>query len=51
MLFDASAKAKPYVPQEGDTLDAIAKRESPAGVEMTWQQLALFNWAPMTPKR
>lgn len=44
MAFDNRDRAKPYAPQEGDTLRAIAERETSAGNPMTWQQLARFNW-------
>lgn len=44
MGFDKRENARPYVPQEGDTLRRIAEREAAAGNPVTWQELARFNW-------
>lgn len=44
MGFDKRENAKPYVPQDGDTLRTIAERETAAGNPITWQELARFNW-------
>ena len=44
MGFDRREHAKRYAPQEGDTLQAIAERETEAGNPLTWQDLARFNW-------
>ncbi|NBB84995.1 MAG: OmpA family protein [Bacteroidetes bacterium] len=44
MGFDGREHAKRYAPQEGDTLQAIAERETEAGNPLTWQDLARFNW-------
>ncbi len=41
---DAQSSAKKYSPQDGDTLEKIAERETAAGNEMTWQSIAKFNW-------
>ena len=44
MGFDTRDNAKSYIPQEGDTLQAIAERETAAGNPLSWQDLARFNW-------
>lgn len=44
MGFDRREKAQQYTPQDGDTLRTIAERETAAGNEMSWQELAQFNW-------
>ncbi len=44
MVFDNRQAAKAYVPQDGDTLQAIAERESATGNPLTWQELARYNW-------
>lgn len=44
MGYESTAKAKTYTPQDGDTLRAIAERETAAGNPLTWQDLARFNW-------
>ncbi len=44
MGFDKRENAKTYAPQDGDTLQAIATRETAAGNEITWQDIAKFNW-------
>ncbi len=44
MGFDNRKNAKAYVPQEGDTLQTIAERETAAGNPLTWQELARYNW-------
>lgn len=49
MGFENRNKAKRYSRQEGDTLRAIAERETAAGNPMTWQELALFNFGTDDP--
>jgi outer membrane protein OmpA-like peptidoglycan-associated protein len=49
MAFDKRENAKKYTPQEGDTLQAIAERESAAGNEIAWQEIAKFNWGADDP--
>lgn len=44
MSFDKRENAKTYTPQDGDTLQAIAERETAEGNEITWQEIAKFNW-------
>ena len=44
MSFDNRNNAKKYTPQDGDTLQAIAERETAEGNEITWQEIARFNW-------
>lgn len=44
MGFDKRESAKIYTPQDNDTLKAIAEREIAAGNEVTWQEIAKFNW-------
>lgn len=44
MSFDNRDNAKKYVPQDGDTLQTIAERETAEGNEITWQEIAKFNW-------
>ncbi len=44
MGFDARKNAKSYTPQDGDTLEKIAERETAAGNALTWQDIARFNW-------
>jgi hypothetical protein len=44
MGFDRRENAKKYTGQDGDTLQSIAERETAAGNEITWQDLARFNW-------
>ena len=36
-------------PQDGDTLQKIAERETAAGRKMTWQDIAKFNWGTTDP--
>ena len=49
MGFDNRQAAKEYAAQEGDTLESIAARETAAGNELTWQELALFYWGTARP--
>ena len=49
MGFDARDIAARYVPQDGDTLRAIAERETAAGNTLTWQDLARYNWGTDDP--
>ena len=44
MSFDKRDNARVYVPQDGDTLQSIAERETANGNEITWQEIAKFNW-------
>ncbi len=44
MGFDKRKNANEYTPQDGDTLQKIALRETEAGNKLTWQELAKFNW-------
>jgi len=44
MGFDKRENARKYTPQEGDTLQTIAERETAAGNPLTWQEIAKFNW-------
>ena len=44
MGFDNRGSATRYTPQDGDTLQTIAERETAAGNEVTWQEIAMFNW-------
>ncbi|MFC1716731.1 peptidoglycan-binding protein [Candidatus Poribacteria bacterium] len=44
MSFDKRDNARIYTPQDGDTLQTIADRETAAGNELTWQEIAKFNW-------
>lgn len=44
MGFESRQRAKRYVPQEGDTLQRIAERETEAGNPVSWQELARYNW-------
>lgn len=50
MGFDTRANAKKYQAQEGDTLAKIAERECAAGNNLTWQDIARFNWGTDDPK-
>lgn len=44
MVFDSRERAKKYTPSDGDTLEKIAQRECDAGNEVTWEEIAKFNW-------
>ena len=44
MGFDSRTSAKTYRAEDGDTLKTIAERETAEGNQLTWQELALFNW-------
>jgi len=44
MSFDSRNNARKYIPQDGDTLRTIAERETADGNEITWQEIAKFNW-------
>jgi len=44
MGFDNRKHAKKYQPQDGDTLQSIAERETAVGNEISWQDIAKFNW-------
>jgi len=50
MGFYKRSKAKTHVPQDGDTLDSIAERETAAGNRLTWQNIARFNWGTDDPE-
>ena len=43
MVFDQRSKAKKYSPQDGDTLEKIAQRESTPECRLTAARIALFN--------
>jgi OmpA family len=47
--FLPRARAEQYTPQDDDTLEVIAQRETDEGRELTWQQIALFNWGTKDP--
>jgi len=49
MGFDKRQAAKKYSPKDGDTLDAIAQRETAAGNQLSAEDLALFNWGTSDP--
>lgn len=49
MGFDTRDSATRYVPRDGDTLEAIAERETAAGNPITWQDLARYNWGTADP--
>lgn len=49
MSFIPKKDARTYVAQEGDTLQAIAARETAAGNPITWQELARYNWGTDDP--
>lgn len=44
MGFLSKEKAKKYIPQDGDTLESIAERETQSGNAITWQDIAQYNW-------
>lgn len=44
MGFEKRDSAKKYTSQDGDTLRSLAEKETANGNEMTWQDLAKFNW-------
>lgn len=49
MGFETRTHAKPYMPQEGDTLERIAERETANGNPITEEDLALFNFGTDDP--
>jgi peptidoglycan hydrolase-like protein with peptidoglycan-binding domain len=49
MVFDQRAKAKKYTLKDGDSLQAIAQRESTPGHPLTAADLARFNWGTDDP--
>ena len=49
MVYDPRSKAKKYSPQDGDTLEKIAQRESTPGCKLTASRIALFNWGTDDP--
>ncbi len=44
MVFDLRKNAKKYKSSDGDTLERIAQRERDAGNDITWEDIAKFNW-------
>ena len=51
MGFEEKGDApRPYVPQEGDTLDSIAERETAMGNPITAATIARFNWGTDDPE-
>ena len=50
MGFHSRDPATPYTPQEGDTLEKIARRETPSGNPATAAEIALFNWGTDDPE-
>lgn len=49
MGFEKTESAKLYTAIDGDTLQAIAERETAAGNPITWQELAKYNWGTDDP--
>ena len=49
MGFDKRSAAKEYEPQDDDTLEAIAERETQAGNPITASDIARFNWGTDDP--
>jgi hypothetical protein len=49
MGFDKRGLAKSYTPQDGDTLEKIAQRETAAGNAVTAGDIARFNWGTEKP--
>ncbi|MCI5224499.1 MAG: hypothetical protein D3924_17975, partial [Candidatus Electrothrix sp. AR4] len=49
MGFEIKKNAKLYSAIEGDTLQAIAERETAAGNPLTWKDIARFNWGTDDP--
>jgi len=49
MGFEKTESAKLYTAVDGDTLQAIAERETAAGNPITWQELAKYNWGTDDP--
>jgi len=47
--FDKRGAARKYTPQDGDTLEKIAERETANGNPMTAGELARFNWGTDDP--
>src|SRR5262245_5648570 len=44
MGFEKRDSAKKYKSKDGESLRSLAEQETAAGNEMTWQELAKFNW-------
>ena len=44
MGFERRSAATKYQPQDGDTLEKIAERETAAGNALTAAEIARFNW-------
>lgn len=49
MGFDSRDTSTPYTPQDGDTLEKIAQRETANGNPLTAAEIALFNWGTDDP--
>ncbi len=49
MAFEHRSRATGYLPQDGDTLEAIAERATAEGHPITWQELARFNFGTEDP--
>ena len=50
MGFDSRVTATKYTPQDGDTLEEIARRETANGNPLTAEEIALFNWGTDDPE-
>jgi len=48
--FDSRDTATKYTPQDGDTLEEIAERETANGNPLTAAEIALFNWGTDDPE-
>jgi len=49
MGFEKRGSAKKYEPKDGDSLEAIAKRETDAGNRLTADEITRFNWGTSDP--
>ncbi|MGD2123659.1 MAG: peptidoglycan-binding protein [Gemmatimonadota bacterium] len=50
MGFDSRDTSTPYTPQDGDTLEKIAQRETANGNPLTAAEIARFNWGTDDPE-
>jgi outer membrane protein OmpA-like peptidoglycan-associated protein len=50
MAFESRGRGAPYRPQEGDTLEKIADRARAEGHQVTWQEVAIFNFGTDDPE-
>lgn len=48
--FTKREESKRYIPQNGDTLETIAQRETEAGNPITADELACYNWGTDDPE-